>query len=220
MLMRFHERLLGLGYAMVITNTIIGIYYNVIVSWTIYYFFASMTSRLPWEDCNNSWNTIYCVATAEMKNITGSNNFPITLFVNSCKCERVSTLLWMGGMNFEVSGYRPCFSIVYDLDRPSSVYQPAFSLTWYIESMTQADAVREFQTASPRCKRTNSFIRIISWFWGYQIQISIRPPSWMLDFLVNLWNKNDSLYKLLWLTRDQRFINNELQFETFNIAKI
>lgn len=60
---------------MVITNTMIGIYYNVIVSWTIFYFFASMTSRLPWEDCGNPWNTVYCVAPDEMKNMTG--NFTI-----------------------------------------------------------------------------------------------------------------------------------------------
>lgn len=65
----------GLGYAMVITNTIIGIYYNVIVSWTIYYFFASMRSTLPWEDCNNEWNTNFCVSPQDMKNITG--NFTI-----------------------------------------------------------------------------------------------------------------------------------------------
>ena len=56
---------------MVIINTAIGVYYNVIISWTIYYFFASMTSRLPWSDCGNSWNTDYCMTADDVKNITG-----------------------------------------------------------------------------------------------------------------------------------------------------
>ena len=34
-----------------------GVYYNMLIAWTIYYMFASFTSRLPWEDCNNDYNT-------------------------------------------------------------------------------------------------------------------------------------------------------------------
>ena len=33
-----------------------GVYYNVIISWAIYMFFASMQS-LPWQSCSNPWNT-------------------------------------------------------------------------------------------------------------------------------------------------------------------
>jgi len=44
----------GLGYSMVITNAIIGLYYNVIIAWAAYFLLTSVTNYLPWTDCNNS----------------------------------------------------------------------------------------------------------------------------------------------------------------------
>ncbi|XP_060066194.1 sodium- and chloride-dependent glycine transporter 1-like [Ylistrum balloti] len=38
----------GLGYCSVISSALIGLYYNVIIAYCIYYFFASMTDLLPW----------------------------------------------------------------------------------------------------------------------------------------------------------------------------
>ena len=35
-------------------------FYNVIIAWALYYFFASFTSELPWMSCNNTWNTPQC----------------------------------------------------------------------------------------------------------------------------------------------------------------
>ena len=37
--------------------------YNVLLSYAIYYLFASMTSKLPWSHCNNDWNTKSCSTT-------------------------------------------------------------------------------------------------------------------------------------------------------------
>ncbi|XP_071479967.1 sodium- and chloride-dependent glycine transporter 1-like [Diadema antillarum] len=50
----------GVGYGMVLTSAYVGIYYNVIIMYTIYYMFASFTSKLPWTSCTSSWNTDYC----------------------------------------------------------------------------------------------------------------------------------------------------------------
>ena len=47
----------GLGFANIFASCFIGLYYNMIIAWTIYYMFASFTSHLPWEDCNNKHNT-------------------------------------------------------------------------------------------------------------------------------------------------------------------
>ncbi|XP_021341796.1 sodium- and chloride-dependent glycine transporter 1-like isoform X1 [Mizuhopecten yessoensis] len=49
----------GLGYCSVICSALIGLYYNVIIGYCIYYFFASMTDPLPWalgDDINSGSN--------------------------------------------------------------------------------------------------------------------------------------------------------------------
>jgi len=50
----------GVGWGMVIVAWMITVYYNVIVAWCMYYFFASMTDKLPWVGCDNEWNTPRC----------------------------------------------------------------------------------------------------------------------------------------------------------------
>ena len=35
----------------------IGIYYNMILAWTIFYLASSFTDNLPWNSCDNWWNT-------------------------------------------------------------------------------------------------------------------------------------------------------------------
>lgn len=46
---------------MVIVSAMIALYYNVIIAVCIYYFFASMTSKLPWSACDDySWASCYC----------------------------------------------------------------------------------------------------------------------------------------------------------------
>ena len=51
---------LGVGYGMVVVSAWVAIYYNVIITYTIYYMFMSMTSSLPWIGCNHEWNTPFC----------------------------------------------------------------------------------------------------------------------------------------------------------------
>lgn len=47
----------GLGYGMVIVSTIVMLYYNLIIAWTIFYMVASVTTQLPWQNCDPSWST-------------------------------------------------------------------------------------------------------------------------------------------------------------------
>lgn len=40
-----------------------GMYYNTIIGWAVYYLVASLASInsvLPWTSCNNTWNTPLC----------------------------------------------------------------------------------------------------------------------------------------------------------------
>ena len=46
----------GVGYAAMIVNAFIGLYYNVIIAYCLYYFIMSMRATLPWSTCDNVWN--------------------------------------------------------------------------------------------------------------------------------------------------------------------
>ena len=50
---------------MITVSGLVCIYYNIIITYTVYYLFASMNSVLPWSTCNNTWNTDRCVAKRE-----------------------------------------------------------------------------------------------------------------------------------------------------------
>ena len=50
----------GLGYSIVVVNTLLSIYYNVIMAWGFVYLFNSFRSEVPWKTCGNSWNSLYC----------------------------------------------------------------------------------------------------------------------------------------------------------------
>ncbi|XP_060075552.1 sodium- and chloride-dependent glycine transporter 2-like [Ylistrum balloti] len=50
----------GIGYAMIVVNVVISVYYNVIICWVLFYFGTCFTGRLPWTSCDNDWNTEQC----------------------------------------------------------------------------------------------------------------------------------------------------------------
>lgn len=50
----------GLGYGQLFMSVYVSIFYNVVLAYCLYFFFASFTSRLPWIGCSNSWNTRLC----------------------------------------------------------------------------------------------------------------------------------------------------------------
>ena len=43
---------------MIVVSGLVGIYYNMIIAWAMYYLFASFTTDLPWESCDPSWASI------------------------------------------------------------------------------------------------------------------------------------------------------------------
>ncbi|XP_022650591.1 sodium- and chloride-dependent GABA transporter 1-like isoform X2 [Varroa destructor] len=55
----------GVGYASMTMIGLSNIYYIVLIAYTLYYFVASFSSPLPWENCGNDWNTITCVSLRE-----------------------------------------------------------------------------------------------------------------------------------------------------------
>lgn len=50
----------GMGYAMIIAASFVAIYYNMIIGWTLFYFFDSFRSDLQWQYCHHDFNTKDC----------------------------------------------------------------------------------------------------------------------------------------------------------------
>ena len=50
----------GVGYAICLLDVYMGMYYNTIIGWAVYYLVASFQSELPWTSCGNEWNTANC----------------------------------------------------------------------------------------------------------------------------------------------------------------
>uniref|UniRef100_A0A8C8I2N9 Solute carrier family 6 member 14 n=1 Tax=Oncorhynchus tshawytscha TaxID=74940 RepID=A0A8C8I2N9_ONCTS len=64
----------GVGVAMVLVSTLVGIYYNVIIAYSLYYMFASFQSPLPWSDCFY-WSNSNCSLTPRVCNNTLAANW-------------------------------------------------------------------------------------------------------------------------------------------------
>nr|QRN45426.1 sodium- and chloride-dependent GABA transporter ine [Carausius morosus] len=50
----------GAGLASVVISFLMSTYYNVIIAYTLYYFFTAFRSDAPWNRCDNIWNTNSC----------------------------------------------------------------------------------------------------------------------------------------------------------------
>lgn len=66
----------GVGVAMVTVSLIVCIYYNVIMSYTIYYMYASISEVVPWSICDPAWaNMTTCYVRSMGVNKTVSAHF-------------------------------------------------------------------------------------------------------------------------------------------------
>ncbi|XP_026826364.1 sodium- and chloride-dependent glycine transporter 2 [Ooceraea biroi] len=55
----------GLGYCTLVVILFVLIYYMIIVTWTLFYTFASFSKKLAWAYCDNSFNTENCYSGLE-----------------------------------------------------------------------------------------------------------------------------------------------------------
>nr|CAD7199944.1 unnamed protein product [Timema douglasi] len=63
----------GAGLASVVISFLMSTYYNVIIAYTLYYFFTAFKSDAPWSQCNNLWNTPQCWQPSKLLNISRPN---------------------------------------------------------------------------------------------------------------------------------------------------
>ncbi|CAN9501613.1 unnamed protein product [Ophioblennius macclurei] len=67
----------GVGMASVAISFIMCTYYNIVITWALYYLFNSFHDPLPWHSCNNTWNSENCTiyATNMSNSSTASQEF-------------------------------------------------------------------------------------------------------------------------------------------------
>ena len=46
-----------MGFAMVVANAISTCNFTIVIAWCLYYMYLSMTADLPWQRCDNDYNT-------------------------------------------------------------------------------------------------------------------------------------------------------------------
>ncbi len=55
---------------MLCVSWIVGLYYNVVVVYAIYYLFSSFTDHLPYSTCDNpEWNDYKCIIGSDLKKL-------------------------------------------------------------------------------------------------------------------------------------------------------
>lgn len=60
----------GVGCAMITVSLIVCIYYNVIMSYTVFYMVASFDSEVPWSKCDPAWaDMATCYVRGEPQNL-------------------------------------------------------------------------------------------------------------------------------------------------------
>ncbi|CAI9731435.1 sodiumchlorideB0+-likedependent and chloride-dependent neutral and basic amino acid transporter B0+- [Octopus vulgaris] len=72
----------GIGISMAMISLVVAIYYNVIMAYTLFYFFASMQSVLPWSNCDSFINRTLKTCVSERLMCTGN----VTLDKAGCIC--------------------------------------------------------------------------------------------------------------------------------------
>ncbi|KAF7991044.1 hypothetical protein HCN44_000859 [Aphidius gifuensis] len=73
---KFSPLLRGLGYGMVLVSSVVMLYYNLIIAWTIHYMFASIFSgsSLPWSNCEPEWSGEDCIEPIAAEECAERNN--------------------------------------------------------------------------------------------------------------------------------------------------
>lgn len=60
----------GIGYASLLVVCYITLYYATIIAYSVFYFFASFSTILPWAKCKNEWNSDHCIERITENNYT------------------------------------------------------------------------------------------------------------------------------------------------------
>ena len=73
----------GLGLAMIGATFFVGIYYNMIIGWTLFYMFSGFTSELPWVGCTPNVSSTHCISNDLNLNNSMNNVSQFNLYIST-----------------------------------------------------------------------------------------------------------------------------------------
>ncbi|XP_018524993.1 sodium- and chloride-dependent GABA transporter ine isoform X2 [Lates calcarifer] len=94
----------GVGLATVVISFVFCTYYNVLMSWALFYFFNSFGATLPWTSCNNTWNAVGNCSSGFPGNATHLQSASQQFFDHRL-LEKSSGIEEAGGLRWELFGY-------------------------------------------------------------------------------------------------------------------
>lgn len=84
----------GIGISMALISLVVAIYYNVIMAYTLYYFFSSMQKVLPWTTCKDEWAVLGCTQQTQKKLAECTGNATVDI-LSKCLCTTNYTVNYM-----------------------------------------------------------------------------------------------------------------------------
>ena len=82
----------GIGFASLIIIFYENCYYNILLTWSFRYLFASFTTELPWSSCGNEWNTDMCIDGSPASVFDAELNQTIYISANNSTTTSLSNL--------------------------------------------------------------------------------------------------------------------------------
>lgn len=65
---------IGIGFASIAVSFLVSVYYNVIMAWSLFYFYQAFKKDIPWVGCHHPWNTLDCyIFNASNPNASGAS---------------------------------------------------------------------------------------------------------------------------------------------------
>ncbi|KAK7934124.1 hypothetical protein WMY93_005020 [Mugilogobius chulae] len=93
----------GVGLATVVISFVFSTYYNVLMSWALFYLFNSFGSTLPWQSCNETWNVIENCSSGFTDNVTHLQSASQQFFDYKL-LEKTEGIEDSGGLRWELFG--------------------------------------------------------------------------------------------------------------------
>ncbi|XP_062240750.1 sodium- and chloride-dependent GABA transporter ine [Platichthys flesus] len=93
----------GVGLATVVLSFVYSTYYNVLMSWALYYLFHSFGATLPWMSCNNTWNVVGNCSSGIHGNVTHLQSASQQFFDHKL-LQKTDGIEEAGGIRWELFG--------------------------------------------------------------------------------------------------------------------